>query len=476
MLATSHTTMTDTSPRILPEEEVQRICDVIMNCESTQRGVTEISVRSWWNGELRWARNRVSLASDRRDIMVTVLRALDGGQSIISSNQTDTISLESMVAAADRGVALALKREAEGINPRPPKLLMPSPQIWSDVTSNLSVSERSRLGQMLAEESEAQSLLSAGYIEIRATETAEMSTTAHDPREILYSAFTQSQCSMTARHPQGVGSGWAGVSSYDWAAVNAQALAKVVLDKCIQSLNPVAIEPGRYTVVLEPQAVADIVEFSMGPLNDRMLAERGRGPFVLGADRSLRIMRSKLGLKVMDERISILHDPDDPMLGVPPAPGLKEIEWVKNGVLMDLSYDRAYSLHFLNENEPDSARLGYRMTGGKTSLDEMISTTSRGLVVTRFSNLMVVDPNSVLITGFTRDGLWLVEDGKISKAVKNLRFTESPIFALNQIEDLGEPVSVFRPVTNPYRATLSPAIVPPIKARDFSFTSTIDAI
>ena len=81
-------------------------------------------------------------------------------------------------------------------------------------------------------------------------------------------------------------------------------------------------------------------------------------------------------------------------------------------------------------------------------------------------------------TGFTRDGLWLIENGKITKAVKNFRFTESPLFVLNSVEQLGAPAPVFRPVKNPYEleAPLTPAIVPPVKARDFSFTSTIDAI
>ena len=96
--------------------------------------------------------------------------------------------------------------------------------------------------------------------------------------------------------------------------------------------------------------------------------------------------------------------------------------------------------------------------------------------MTRFSNVALFDAMSLLSTGLTRDGLWLIEHGKITKAVKNFRFTESPLFVLNSIEQLGVPVPVFRPVKNPYTPQLTPAIVPPIKSRDFSFTSTIDAI
>jgi predicted Zn-dependent protease len=116
------------------------------------------------------------------------------------------------------------------------------------------------------------------------------------------------------------------------------------------------------------------------------------------------------------------------------------------------------------------------MSGGDTSIEEMIRTTKRGLLVTRFSNRRVLDPTSLLSSGLTRDGLWLIENGKISKSVKNFRFTESPLFVLNSIEQLGVPVPVFRPVRNPHDAGLAPAIVPPLKVRDFSFTSMIDAV
>jgi predicted Zn-dependent protease len=108
------------------------------------------------------------------------------------------------------------------------------------------------------------------------------------------------------------------------------------------------------------------------------------------------------------------------------------------------------------------------MSGGTTTIDEMIQTTKRGIMVTRLSNIRLVDPNSLLYTGYTRDGLWLVENGKISKPIKNFRFTESPMFVFNQVEQLGPPVRVFHPG--------APVIVPPVKVRDFSFTALADAI
>ena len=205
-------------------------------------------------------------------------------------------------------------------------------------------------------------------------------------------------------------------------------------------------------------------------------AEKGGGPWALAFDEVLQLWRTKLGLKVIDERITISHDPADPELGIVPAPWMQPATWFDKGVLTGLAYPRGYALAALNRNAALRGMVGYRMSGGTTSVDEMIATTKRGLLVTRFSNIRELDGGSLLSTGLTRDGLWLIENGKISKAVKNFRFTESPLFALNSIEQLGVPVPVFRPVKNPYSTELTPAIVPALKARDFSFTSTIDAI
>jgi len=102
------------------------------------------------------------------------------------------------------------------------------------------------------------------------------------------------------------------------------------------------------------------------------------------------------------------------------------------------------------------------------SIDEMIATTERGVLVTRLHNVVTLDAGSLLSTGITRDGLWLIERGKITKAIKNFRFTESPLFAFNNVEQLGECKKVFR--------RRAPAICPTMKVKDFSFTGLMDAV
>ncbi len=457
------------TPRILDSETVQRVAQKIL--DSTRGGgETRVAIQSWWNGELRWARNHATLGSDRRDINVRVTRAVNGSVGSDVTNQLDALSLEAVVFSAERGAAFSLKRTIPLYEIAPPVRPSPTTRIWSDDTYNLLADQRGVLARTLIEYAEPQSLVSAGYMEIRAGEMAIRDSASATPDSVLYSAYTQAQCSMTVRHPKGVGSGWAGLSSYDWSAIDSQELAKRALDKCVASLNPVAIEPGRYTAVLEPQAVYDLVRFLYGALSSRKGAEMGSGPFALEGG------NTKLGLQIIDERISITHDPADPLLGVLPSPGLQPIAWIDRGILTTLSYDREYALQSLHENDSMDARPSFRMSGGDASISDMIQSTSRGLLVTRFSGCMAVDSRSLLISGVTRDGLWLIEHGKISKAVKNFYIRESPMFILNQVEQIGVPVPVFSPISDPYTPGVSPAIVPAMKVKDFSFTSMTDAI
>ena len=451
-------------------------------------GETQVQIGSWTRGELQWARNRASLASDRRDVVVEIHRILPqvgGGKS--TTNQLDDESLEAAVRAAERLASTSHQpvRPLVGFPPLP-KGEWAKTAIWSDSTYQVSPDTRGELVRSLIEPAEAKGFLSAGYIETHAGTSMRVSSARpsgpYTIVDVPYTQWTQAQCSMTVRDKQGAGSGWAGLSSYDWKSIDTKGLGARALQKCEASRNPVVLEPGRYTVILEPQAVADLMQIVAGSL-DRLLAESGQGPWTLAMDDAVRIAgnpiwRTKLGLKVIDERITIDHDPADPLLGILPQLSMEPVTFFEKGVLKSLDYGREYGLSYLDKNPPRRGMWGYRMSGGTTSVDEMIATTQRGLLVTRFTDIRGLDGTSLLSTGLTRDGLWLIEHGKISKAVKNFRFTESPLFVLNSIEQLGVPVPIFRPVRDAYEQgiPLTPAIVPPLKARDFSFTSTIDAI
>lgn len=476
--------------RILSREECleifKRVCAF-----AKSGGDTSVDIVSWWQGELCWERNRVSLAGDRREITITVQRTPQvlGSTGSATTNQTDDVSLEGVVQAAER-VAATQRVEAAGGGAQPPlpKYELPDHAIWSDATYNMTAEARGEVARGLVDPAEAKGLLSSGYIEIRAGSMMRLDSTAAALRpaaeevaiwERPYTRWTQAQCSMAMRNQQGTGSGWAGLSSYDWAQIDAAALAARAAQKCVASADSVALEPGRYTVILEPDAVADLVEPLMHTFGEREEAENAlrRPPHIwFWREDGVRAY-AKLGLKIFDDRITISHDPADPRLGIIMAPAETPgaVNWVERGVLTSLGHGFGYARTNLAGRHGLRGPTGYRISGGSTSVEEMIRTTKRGLLVTRFYNVRVLDERSYLQTGLTRDGLWLIEEGKITKAVKNFRFTESPVFALNNLEQLGEPVPVFRP-TQEEGGRLTPAIVPPLKVRDFTFTAMVDSV
>ena len=447
--------------RFLDRDECERLADRVIGM-ARGGGITALRLVSTWTGSARWGRNRVAVASDQRDNReVWVFRGVAGAGAFSTTNQIDDASLGAAVRNCERLLRLHRGDPDAKIEPAV-RFPIPQTTIWSDASYDADAALRGRVVRDLVAPAEGAGLLSAGYLAVTATGSAY--ATSNGLR--LYAESTDTQCSVTVRDPRGTASGWAGLSTYDWAKLDTTTLGARALDKCQRSRDPVGIEPGRYTVILEPQAVADLVSFIVDAL-PREPAEEGHGPFA--ADRGF----SKLGRKIVDERVTIGHDPADPMLGVVPfdlfGQPVVPVNWIERGVLRGLSYDRElYALPELNRNMALPNSGSFRMSGGSTSIDEMIATTKRGLLVTRFSNNWIVDDASLLCNGTTRDGLWLVENGKITKAVKNLRYTESPLFVLNNIEQMGVPVPVLRPGR--------PAVVPPLRARDFSFTSLVDAI
>jgi predicted Zn-dependent protease len=193
----------------------------------------------------------------------------------------------------------------------------------------------------------------------------------------------------------------------------------------------------------------------------------------------------------VDERITISADPNDHELGFPPfslephrfidlftVPVYHPVTWIDKGVLTHLAYDRTYAISIgRSTGLPNSGAFRIDVTGPTTPVEEMIATTKRGVLVTRFDeSLQPLDFASQLFRGYTRDGLWLIENGKISKPIKNLVFTESPLFVLNNIEQLGVPQRVYHGGSKHPFSVPQPRFVPPLKVRDFSFTALTDAV
>jgi predicted Zn-dependent protease len=227
----------------------------------------------------------------------------------------------------------------------------------------------------------------------------------------------------------------------------------------------VAIEPGRYTVILEPQAVGDLVQL-MGFALAARSADEGRSAF------SKQGGGNKIGEKLVDSRVTIFSDPQDPELLAQPYDGqglpLARQVWIENGVLKQLVYSRFWAQK--QGKTPTGVPSSVKMVGGTTSMDDMIKSTPRGVLVTRLWYLRQVDPRTILYTGLTRDGTFLIENGKLTKSIKNFRFNESPLFLLNNLEALGPSVRLGGTEAG------GAVVMPAIKAKDFNFTSLSDAV
>ncbi len=469
--------------RVVSEKDLLAVCHKIGDIGSKAERLI-MGAASFWTGELNWARNRVALSSDRRGFIIRLTVVRNNGVGFASTNQFDDESLEGVYNCAERRALRQASHRGNDIELESGVTDTISALTWSDETFDRTANQKAEIVKDLLDKVEDRSLTSAGYIETRGAVSAHFSRDLFSKILTSSGKMTQAECSITVRATDGTASGWAGQSGFDIGKISERDIADTAFEKCLKSFNPVRIEPGRYTAILEPQAVADLTSLLLhdGLLMSRSYAERGMGPFVAGIDHGVQRIRSKMGLKIMDERITISHDPSDPELGVIPIPGLKPVTWVKNGVLNSLAFEREYAVNELNERNTDIHRRSFRMSGGNTTIEEMIETSQRSLLVTRLFGLNIIDEGSMLSTGLTRDGLWLIENGKISKSIRNFRFTESPIFVFNNVRQLGVPMPVFSPVGDPGVISTVPhyglqtAIVPPMKVDDFSFTSAVDAI
>lgn len=494
-------TVSDNYDRIPSRERLYSIIDRVYRLyDGKNKADVQVSVNCIWEGSSRWARNRVHMSLNRTDYLLSLGVTYRGVHAFITTNQIDDESIRSGLKFCE------WKSRIEGMQGVPADYPIPQPQysnvkpsVWSDNTANFDFMDIGAVVQDSCMRAEESKLMTAGFLKgaIGATAYREFNNSSREWSQ-NYVRLSKCQCSMTTRDPKGAGSGWAGKSEVDLRKIDVREIADRAYDKCVLSLNPVRIEPGRYTAILESQAVSDLISwqlFGNGPVMSRRFAETNRGhassPFMLGFDPSVGLVRSKLGLKIVDSRISVWHDPLDPELGVPmfdKSVGLSRIDYIKDGVLTALAYDSLYSANRLEKTENLSHRASYRMSGGDSTIEDMIANTSRGILVTRLSQAATTHAASLASTGLTRDGLWLIENGKISHALRNFRTLESPLFALNNVESIGIPTKVFTgshpifdfPDVYMLRhgiVNFAPQfIVPPLKVRDFSFAGTIDAV
>lgn len=443
---------------VLSREQAQAIVERAVKLSKAD--AVRVSVNSSRETNLRFADNQMSTSGVTTNSTIRIQSVFGKRKaSVVTNDRSD----EGLRRAVEQSEALArlAPEDPEYLGELPPQTYAPV-NAWFDRTADLSAEDRAKAAMTaLAPARAAKDLTVAGFIICNANASA----IGNSAGLFAYHRGTSANYTLTARTTDGTGSGWVGSESNDWSAIDFQSVADRAIDKARRSRNPVGIEPGRYTVIFEPEATANLVSLMGGAFQARS-ADEGRSAFSKAGG------GTRLGEKIVDERVTLLTDPADPLILGSPFDGegmpTGKQTWVQNGVLNQLAYNRFWA------NKQGKTATGgaqsLRMASGKDTIESMIASTTRGVLVTRLWYLRPLDARTLMYTGLTRDGTFLIENGKIARSIKNFRFNDSPLFMLNNLEGVGAAVRTAGGEGGPGVA------MPPIKVRDFNFSSSSDAV
>ena len=426
----------------------------------------QVNIAAGANGNTRYARNEVTTGGDTDNAAVTVTSRFGKRTASVGTNLLDDAGLARAVETSERLARLA--PENPDLMPLLPAQVYPEVSAFAGATADLDAARRADAVRIVTGAASRAGLVAAGLVH----RVAGANAVANSAGLFGYHASTTAVHTLTVRSPDGKGSGWAGTAHNDWTrATPAAQLATRAVRKAHGTRDAAALEPGKYTVVLEPTAAGNLLSLLAFSLNARA-ADEGRSFFSKRGGGG----GNKIGEKVVDERLSLVSDPQDPDLLTAPYTGeglpVGRTAWIDKGVLTHLAYDRYWA-----EKQgvaPTPFAGGFRLTGGDASLDDLIKGVDRGLLVTRFWYIRAVDQRTLLFTGITRDGVFLIEHGEVSRAVRNFRFNESPIAMLNNLVAIGRPERVSSSESGDVGGPA--VVVPPLVLRDFNFTSVSEAV
>ncbi len=442
---------------ILSKDDAQTILKKVLGFSTADE--CEVSLNGQIGGNVRSARNTISTAGGVDNVSLAVESRFGKRSGVATCNEFDDATLRRCVQRAEEIARLA---------PESPEYMpflgaqqyQESGKAFAATTAAIDPDYRARQIGSSTSLCDQRKLSSAGFLEDSASFLAKRNSKGLE----AYQQFTNVEFSVTVRTPDGTGSGYAAADYTDASKFDAGRLTRVAADKAASSMKARAIEPGKYTVILEPNALVSNVDTSlmaalMGSFDARN-ADEGRS-FL-----SKKGGGNRKGEKLFDERVTIYSDPTnaeipDLMFSGDGRPQ-KRVTWIEKGVVKNLYSSRYWAQ---KAGIPDLPRPGgWIMEGGTQSTADLIKGTAKGILVTRLWYIRPVDPQTLLYTGLTRDGTYYIENGQIKFPVKNFRFNESPIIMLNNLEAIGKPVR------------LGGNLVPPLKIRDFTFTSLSDAV
>jgi predicted Zn-dependent protease len=439
------------------QTEIRGIIDTVLRfAKQTGADETEVHVDEVNDALTRFANNAIHQNVAEHGLTVSIRTVVDGRTARATTNKIDEDSLRTTIGAS---LSLASSR------PKDSRLLaLPGKQKYRAVkrfvpqTSAITPEERARAIRRACDLAVKRGQVAAGIF------SSGQSQSAMGNSRGLFAAYreTHSQFSITVQ--QESAASWAKANSNDVRSFDTQKLAQLASDKARMATSARELPPGHYTVILEPAAALDLVgflfyDFAATALQDKRSCLNGR-----------------MGKQIFGKNISITDDVYHPLqLGANfDGEGMprQRVSLVEDGIPKNLVYsrstakalrDRPTGHGFTLPNEYGEAPMNLVFGGGSSSVEEMIASTERGLLVTRLWYIREVDPYEKIMTGMTRDGLFLVEKGRVTGAVRNFRFNQSILEMLRNVELLGPAV----------RATGEEAfemVVPAMKVNKFNFS------
>src|SRR5262245_21656559 len=475
-------------------EQVKAVTDKIINMAGAD--AVEVNLSGGERSGTRWANSSITVNLVQYDRTVSV--NVRFGQKTGSANTRD-FSDAGLKAMVDEAVAEA---KAAADSPNLPELLGPQQYIPVDAALpnlvNFGPLERARMVKDSIDLSEKMGTVGAGYI----PKNDQTTCTANSKGLFAYYRAAETGFVLTCRTPDGAGSGWAGITGIkDLKMIDAKALTDVAAQKALRSRAPRAIEPGRYTVILEPRANARFLSLMTGifgggaggrggggggrgggggdepptggdnpPPTGRAGGGGGGGntPGVFGGAGGSFMAGKKPGDKLFSDLFTLKSDIGNSILRQTPIlqdnRPAKPVTWVEKGILRNMA-----------QGQPAAVNMSLVQEGSNLSIEDMIKQTRRGLLVTFFWYIRGVPSESqpLLSTGMTRDGLFLIENGEIAGAVQNFRWNMSPLVGYNNLSLVGKPVPIHTGESYDGGGT---ALVPPVRIEEFYMTSISPAV
>jgi PmbA protein len=439
---------------MLSDAEMRRIAGKIFKLSDADETEVEIGVIS--DALTRFANNTIHQNVAEQVLTVSVRTVLDGRTARATTNKTDDDSLRRVVAASK-----SLARS----QPRIPGLLpMPGPQKYGKVaryfenTAYATPADRARAVARVTELAEKNKQTAAGIFTTGVIQSAIVNTKG------LFASHRQTRAEFSITILESDSSGWAKANAPDLGGIDPDALARSASEKSAASRNPSEQAPGRWTVILEPAAVLDMVGFLFYDFAGTAVKDQ-RSCF-----------NKRMGKKILGDNITLHDNVFHPLQSGAPFDGegmpRQQVLLVDKGVPSNLVYSRATAKKMKAKptghgmplpNDYGEAPLNLVFGGGSSSVDDMVRSTERGVLVTRLWYIREVDPYEKVLTGMTRDGTFLVQDGRVAGGIRNFRFNQGILEMLSNVELLG-------PAVRAAGEESFEMVVPPMKVCDFHFS------